>query len=212
MKLRNFLYTALALLGGTLLGIFVLDRPLAVWLHRYTGSVGEAGGAVTTGFETIFASGLSSHFALYMLLAVALVLHLRDRSLRRARGLYFVAATAYLTRKLVGLGKEIFERVRPYDYIAGEHPPELDFFVSGAHSFPSGHSAWYFGALFPAALLLPRWRWPLLALASLGALARVLEGQHYLSDILASALVALCVTLALQQLMRVRPLSGTPGA
>jgi membrane-associated phospholipid phosphatase len=50
-------------------------------------------------------------------------------------------------------------------------------------SFPSGHAT-VNGALFMAlALLLPRFRWPLLALGLCFALTRVLIGVHFPSDV-----------------------------
>jgi membrane-associated phospholipid phosphatase len=62
------------------------------------------------------------------------------------------------------------------------------------HSFPSGHAARAFliaalaGLLGPAPLAIALWAW-----APLVSLARVAMGVHYLSDILAGALVGLLV-------------------
>jgi membrane-associated phospholipid phosphatase len=62
------------------------------------------------------------------------------------------------------------------------------------HSFPSGHAARAFliaalaGLLGPALLAIALWIW-----APLVALARVAMGVHYISDILAGALVGLVV-------------------
>jgi len=45
--------------------------------------------------------------------------------------------------------------------------------------------------LLPLALVLPQWRLPLLLVATLGSLARVVEGDHYLGDVTASTVIVL---------------------
>jgi membrane-associated phospholipid phosphatase len=106
-----------------------------------------------------------------------------------------------LSRVISGTLKNVFERVRPIEAIRTE--ARGDFFVDGGSAFPSGHSAFYFGLFFPLALLFPRLRWPLLVCAAVAALARVFEVDHYLSDILGSALVATVLTFALAKLFRI---------
>lgn len=84
------------------------------------------------------------------------------------------------------------------------------------HSFPSGHAARAFliavlaGALGPPWLAAVLWAW-----APLVALARVAMGVHYLSDILAGALVGVVVALlgwqvSLPLLMWISRLTGIP--
>ncbi|MCS6993578.1 MAG: phosphatase PAP2 family protein [Anaerolineales bacterium] len=64
------------------------------------------------------------------------------------------------------------------------------------HSFPSGHAARAFLIAVLATLLGPNWLAALLWLwAPLVALARVAMGVHYLSDIIAGAVVGILVAL-----------------
>jgi undecaprenyl-diphosphatase len=64
------------------------------------------------------------------------------------------------------------------------------------HSFPSGHAARAFLIAVIATALGPSWAWILLWIwAPLVALARVAMGVHYLSDIVAGAIVGILVGL-----------------
>jgi undecaprenyl-diphosphatase len=62
------------------------------------------------------------------------------------------------------------------------------------HSFPSGHAARAFLIMFIAAVLGPFWLAMILVVwAPLVSLARVAMGVHYLSDVIAGAIVGLIV-------------------
>lgn len=64
-------------------------------------------------------------------------------------------------------------------------PLQLDWTFAG---FPSGHATTAFAfAVIMASVLGPRWRWPLLILATLIALSRVVTGVHFLTDVVAGA-------------------------
>ena len=54
-------------------------------------------------------------------------------------------------------------------------------------------------------LLFPRWKWPLIGFAFLASLARVFELDHYTSDILASAFVAVLLAFLLAKAFRIQP-------
>jgi undecaprenyl-diphosphatase len=92
---------------------------------------------------------------------------------------------------LVFLVKRAFKRKRP----AGEWG--AIYRQTDPHSFPSGHAARMVLLAVLAAALGPPWlAWLLLVWAPLVALARVAMGVHYLSDVLAGALLGLVVGLA----------------
>ena len=92
---------------------------------------------------------------------------------------------------LVFLVKRAFKRKRP----AGEWG--AIYRQTDPHSFPSGHAARMVMLAVLAAGLGPAWLAVLLLVwAPLVALARVAMGVHYLSDVLAGALLGLVVGLA----------------
>lgn len=67
-------------------------------------------------------------------------------------------------------------------------------FESRWWSFPSGHANTMFALSFALMLLFPRWRWLFLTTGALVASTRVVVCAHYVSDVAASALLALLTT------------------
>jgi membrane-associated phospholipid phosphatase len=60
-------------------------------------------------------------------------------------------------------------------------------------SFPSGHATSVFAVATVLGAVYPRLRWPLYTLAAAIALGRVYLARHYLSDIVAGALIGLVI-------------------
>jgi membrane-associated phospholipid phosphatase len=201
MRAKTLAWVSTALLVATLASIALVDRPLALSIHDQLGGLNNAARAFTTALEWIFAFEISKYLYAFALLLIGATLHLFDRGAGRARAWYFIGSTLLLSRVISGTLKNVFERVRPAEFIKSREP--ADFFIDGGSSFPSGHSAFYFGLFFPLALLFPRWKWPILLFAALAALSRVFEVDHYLADILASALVAALLTYSLARLLRI---------
>lgn len=113
--------------------------------------------------------------------------------------LYLFTAVAF-SGIVTNLFKMLFGRARPKllyrDDLYGFFPPGLE---GSLQSFPSGHANTAFALAVAVALLWPRARVWLLALAVLMASARVGVNKHYLSDILAGAVVATATTFWLRQ-------------
>ena len=89
--------------------------------------------------------------------------------------------------------KALFDRSRP--------PVAMDFDalvgVPGSPSFPSGHAMSAFAVATAVALLAPRLRWPVLALATVIAFSRVYLGVHFWLDVLVGAVLGAAVGLSL---------------
>jgi undecaprenyl-diphosphatase len=96
--------------------------------------------------------------------------------------------------------KGLFGRARPrfFDMVGPFH---FDNFVlnAGYTSFPSGHSITAFGTTMALSYFLPRWRWPLLGLALLVGISRVIVGAHYPSDVLAGAAIGIGTAIFLRR-------------
>lgn len=73
-------------------------------------------------------------------------------------------------------------------------------------SFPSGHSNTVFAIAIAASFLIPRFRIPLLALATIFASGRVFSGAHYVSDVIGGALLALATTYGWRWVFRSKDL------
>jgi alpha-mannosidase/mannosylglycerate hydrolase len=117
--------------------------------------------------------------------------------LLRARGLNRrgIAATATVVLALVDgwvlaeLAKLIVRRVRPFDAIP--NAPETLIAHPITLSFPSGDAALAMGTAVAFAVVVPRFRAPVLLLGVAAALARVVVGVHYPSDVLAGAAIGI---------------------
>jgi undecaprenyl-diphosphatase len=104
-----------------------------------------------------------------------------------------------VTATIVTVLKQLVDRTRP-----ALADPAITSLVQTPQSasFPSGHSATAFAAATIVGALCPRFRWPLLAAASLVAASRVYLGVHYLIDVLAGATLGVAVGLAVVGLAR----------
>lgn len=97
-----------------------------------------------------------------------------------------------LTGGLVTLAlKHMVARARPSMLLEhGHYGLAQPFLGAPFNSFPSSHAFAAFAAAFVLANALPAWRIPLLLLAAIAGLCRVLTLEHFPSDVLASAFVA----------------------
>jgi undecaprenyl-diphosphatase len=123
---------------------------------------------------------------------------LRRRALRAAPAIAVAFGLASAASAIV---KALVDRPRP------TFDPLVDLPASA--SFPSGHATTAFAAAVACALLVPRLRWPALALATLVAASRVYLGVHYVFDVIAGALLGTAVGLAVA--WPLRPRRSAPG-
>lgn len=99
-----------------------------------------------------------------------------------------------------GAIKQAVDRPRP----PVDDPARLDAVVAvpSSPSFPSGHATTSFAAAVAVGVLIPRLRWPALALAALVGFSRIYLGVHYTIDVLCGALLGSLVGLAIALLAR----------
>ncbi|MEC9345302.1 MAG: phosphatase PAP2 family protein [Pseudomonadota bacterium] len=107
----------------------------------------------------------------------------------------FVFAAVAVSGITANVLKVIFGRARlvalPSDRTAEFQLFALDW---QHHSFPSGHATTLFALAMALAFLLPGWRRVLFVLAAIGAVGRIAAGAHFLSDIVAGAVLGAAVT------------------
>ena len=132
----------------------------------------------------------------WIVLALALVVCPKTRRAGVAAGI------ALLLSLLVNnvLLKNAVARTRPYELVEG-----LQILVSRPHdfSFPSGHSGASFAAACAMYPNLPRrWGVTLAVLAALIALSRLYVGVHFPTDVLAGAVIGICLGLLANALLR----------
>ena len=108
---------------------------------------------------------------------------------RRPWLLVTVVAADVAADLVASFGKSIVMRHRPFVHQLG--PPTT------THSFPSGHSATSFACATVLSAYAPRLRIPLYVLATLIALSRLYNGDHFPLDVLAGALLGVLIALLL---------------
>ncbi len=119
-----------------------------------------------------------------------------------------VAVAAFVANVLQGA----IGRVRPNQ--AETHlafvPPFSELLTKDRVCFPSGEAATAFALAWIVARFVPRWRAVLLAIAALTAIARLINGAHYPSDIAAGAVLGPLVAAGVWRLATT--ISRTPAA
>ncbi|MFN2509559.1 MAG: hypothetical protein ABR589_12405, partial [Chthoniobacterales bacterium] len=134
LKPKTLAWVSGALLVAIFITIAVVDRPLALFIEHQLGGVTRFAGRVTTGLEWIFAFDLSKYLYAFVLLLLGVAFHAVQRKMARARYFYFIGTTLLLSRVISGTLKNVFERVRPPEFI--KSGSAADFFVDGGSSFP----------------------------------------------------------------------------
>jgi len=95
--------------------------------------------------------------------------------------------------------KHLVGRPRPDNGAVMSMLPIGPSLTPGFDSFPSGHATSVFAVACAFAYFYPRLRWPLYLLALSISLGRLYLDRHYVSDVLAGALIGIIVTTVLLQ-------------
>ena len=192
---RRFLWwTAAVAALLMLIGLTGVDRPLA---ESIRGSELEHARVFEVGTDWLDLATFKSpsHNLLGGIVALAgLLWWLAHRASRAAKLMTLVGAVGFATSYSIILLKDLLGRMRPVEtFKTGDW--EHTWFAGGS-SFPSGHAGFYFGLLLPLAAAYPRARWPLVAIASFVALARIDVSVHFVSDVSASVVIAALYAVA----------------
>jgi undecaprenyl-diphosphatase len=134
-----------------------------------------------------------------ILLFIAIILVFRNLKLNNIRNVYgyFLAIiSAYVAergvRELIG---HFYYRIRPYHTFEVSH-----LLSSNSHSFPSGHSMFFFALSAGVFLVNRKLGYVFYASALIMGLARVAAGMHYPSDILGGMILGTLTTLVLNRI------------
>jgi len=198
-KQRPVWRNRLFLLGLALIPVLMVtvDGPLSSMVRP----IGEAAKPLV---DNLARAGDSKYSLVPTGIAVILLmlLYLVDPSTIRAR-LYawlagvsgFIFVSVALSGILANVIKILVGRARPRHAEMLDWPDFHPFAGSGSfHSFPSGHANTVFAIALAVGFLAPPLRRWLLALAAILGFCRVLQYQHFVSDTLGGALLAIVTT------------------
>jgi membrane-associated phospholipid phosphatase len=200
---RLIKYSFLVGLVLTVLGIFFFDQPIAAFVQRNGGRNSAVLQQGTHWLEIASGFPIGRYLLSWVLLGAAALLFIA-RSTRAAAWIFlFIACTQLATRVTAGVLKNLFHRLRPFEVIEAGN---WDWKFLGDHgsSFPSGHSAHFWGLFFPLLYLFPRFRLPLLIIPVFISIARIGVNDHWCSDVIASAALAALITLLFIRLFRMQ--------
>lgn len=190
------------------LSMLALDRPVAAAFKAHMG------GEVEGFFKTITRLGEAQLYLVpggVLLLALLLLAWRAPSPQRRTHWLGLAARPGFLVLTMAASGlisnaiKTAIGRYRPrYWFDQGLYGFEPFNTQWGMNSFPSGHSQAAFAAMTALMVLFPRHAALWLTVAVLVAFSRVATTVHWLSDTVAGAWLAICVTVLLARWFRSR--------
>jgi membrane-associated phospholipid phosphatase len=214
MERHPLAYATLVVIAACLVLALFVDLPLLVHLQN------ETWHALKPAFGMIGRLGQVEGYlvAATLLYLVALVAAARLgetpvarwwRWLARHCLLYFAALA--VSGAVTQLLKYSIARLRPGQFLdRGAYGLGAPFSGDPWHSFPSGHTQVVFATAAVLALLAPRWAPVVYLLAGLVGFSRLATGWHYLSDVVASAFIAVVSVRLLAQVL-LDPARGWPG-
>lgn len=186
------------------IGLVGVDYPLARWVHQS----GIENLAVfrfgLAGLDWLFGMRLWYWLAATLAIASGIIgLVAVPRVPRRVALALLVAGLVQLAslHTMIAM-KTAFGRLRPHQVL--ESGDWDTIWHAGGGSFPSGHSAFYFGLLLPLAAFATRgWqRAILIAIALFAIVARIDMSMHFISDVSMSALIASVYALLAAMIVR----------
>lgn len=163
--------------------MFGIDKVLSLWLFNLQNNLGIGGIAKFFGV-----------YSVWILLLMFVFLFLKEKDARRriyTFGMFIIllVVSGGITTEII---RYFYHRPRPF-LVLNIIPLSLGI---KTYSFPSGHTIAMFSIAFVILLFRRRlFGYIAIILAIIGAIARVMMGVHWLSDVVGGALIALIIFL-----------------
>jgi membrane-associated phospholipid phosphatase len=177
------LRTTIILLSFIAFSIFVLDRPLAIFLHQHGGFLYEPAQIFTDFCDWVFQSFVLV-WAVFLLAGSILLFMQKNKMYGWVFFITIVVniTASYTTNQL----KSATDRARPSYFFENPNTPDfLNPNIDG-DSFPSAHASFYWSIFLPFAFVFRRYAVFLIIVPLLISASRMVQGHHYLSDVSAS--------------------------
>jgi len=190
--------TGLIALAGSLavLLAFAVDQPIAramAGLDPLTLRIARIVTWFGQGGVVLYPTGVLVVLGLAVSLALPGLAGRLEGPIRHIASIFIIVAAAGLADDVL---KIVFGRARPYLWLAGDDSGfGLLRYSAKFASFPSGHTTTSTAAALVFGALLPRGKYWFLLAALLIGLSRIVLDVHYLSDVIAGALLGAGVAL-----------------
>jgi membrane-associated phospholipid phosphatase len=186
----------LLLAGALLLGLAMfVDLPLAIYLQRNITSTTDH---VFAKIGQIGEGGKYAWVFIVVYVGALVAAHRGWRPVFKAGYDRLVRAALLLMAALIAGGlitlvlKLAIARARPVRYFEhGFYGLGHAFAGKPFDSFPSSHSLTAFVLAATIAVVAPAWRWPAFVVAGVVGLSRLINMDHYASDVLAAAFISI---------------------
>ncbi len=180
--------------AGIILCLFAyirVDIPVAFYCHDLNRSVIDVAEMITKAGE--------SQWYFMLLVPLFLIFRLVLKNKNRAMKILFLIIAVSASGLVSTLFKWIAGRSRPIELFSHK-AFGFNFFEVGyeLNSFPSGHAVTVFSLAAALTVLFPRFGWLTFIPAAAIALSRVVLTSHYVSDVIAGALVGTLATLVVR--------------
>ena len=178
-------WVAMSYLGLVLLSFLYVDKPLALLLQPHNLGTHYP----WLGFLTVLGE---SKFYLVALLLLALVFRYLVRNRLWELRTWFLWLSVLIPNLICLVLKVLLGRARPELLFSEQVYGFYGFHRDASYwSFPSGHTTTIMGFVFGLSLLFPRHAWLYLVIGFAVVASRILLLQHYLSDVMIAADLAL---------------------
>jgi membrane-associated phospholipid phosphatase len=181
--------------------IAIIDQPLALWIESHLQILREPLKTTMRGIEFGIGYYVSKYLIGYITIAIGAILYIKKKNFAAAQPWLFIGGTHIAARLIANVLKDIFLRPRPFEFIKD---PSLAHFFTAGNSFPSGHVVHFFSLYFPFAILFPKYKYPLLIIPAFILAQRIIVIDHYISDVLASIIVAYLSALAMKRVLKIQ--------
>ncbi len=178
------------------LSFIYLDKPVALWCQSldWSTSVAVLKGFTLLGYKTMYLMSLP---------VLALIFRYVFKHKTWACRTWFLWLCVFVPNAVAFVLKIVFGRARPELFL---HAQTYGFqwmrWDHVHHSFPSGHTATIMGLVFGLWIIIPRYRWLFLCMGVAVGLSRIFLLQHYLSDVLIAAYLALIEIWIIQYVLQ----------
>ena len=193
MNIKQFLSTNAILISLITVSLVTFDYRLAYFIKMHLSFLRDFFYETTLLVDKVF-DNIQAWYFLALFFAPVLILFSQTRKIA------FVVITCIITTgsgvMITNILKSEVKRPRPDVYLATSDKAGTNQMLSKDYSFPSGHTSFYFGLCWPFWFISRRFFTCFSILPALVIIGRVVQNEHFLSDVLFSVTLTFNIATA----------------